>query len=117
VTIAGSVNGSRTRGNNYQIDGADNNDAFQNASAVNQGGVPGIAGTLLPVEAIDQFSVQSGASAEIGQEQRRRGQPGDQVGRRTTAPRQHSTTSIRKRVLPPRPRRWRRQAAVRSEDS
>ena len=66
VTIAGSINGSRTRGNNYQIDGADNNDAFQNNSAVNQGGVSGIAGTLLPVEAIDQFSVQSGASAEIG---------------------------------------------------
>lgn len=66
VTIAGSINGSRTRGNNYQIDGADNNDAFQNASAVNQGGVSGIAGTLLPIEAIDQFSVQSGASAEIG---------------------------------------------------
>lgn len=66
VTIAGSINGSRTRGNNYQIDGADNNDAFQNASAVNQGGVSGIAGTLLPVEAIDQFSVQSGASAEQG---------------------------------------------------
>ncbi len=66
VTISGSINGSRTRGNNYQIDGADNNDAFQNASAVNQGGVSGIAGTLLPIEAIDQFSVQSGASAETG---------------------------------------------------
>jgi hypothetical protein len=54
-----SVNGMRTSGNNYQIDGADNNDAFQNAAAVNQGGVSGIAGTLLPIEAIDQFSVQS----------------------------------------------------------
>ena len=31
-----SVNGMRTSGNNYQIDGADNNDAFQNAAAVNQ---------------------------------------------------------------------------------
>jgi hypothetical protein len=61
-----SVNGVRTRGNNYQIDGADNNDAFQNVAAVNQGGVSGIAGTLLPVEAIDQFSVQSGGSAETG---------------------------------------------------
>ena len=40
-----SVNGVRTSGNNYQIDGADNNDAFQNAAAVNQGGVSGIAGT------------------------------------------------------------------------
>jgi len=61
-----SVNGVRTRGNNYQIDGADNNDAFQNVAAVNQGGVSGIAGTLLPIEAIDQFSVQSGGSAEMG---------------------------------------------------
>ncbi|MBC8166332.1 MAG: TonB-dependent receptor [Bryobacteraceae bacterium] len=61
-----SVNGNRTRGNNYMIDGADNNDGFQNASAVNQGGVAGIAGTLLPVEAIDQFSVASGGSAEMG---------------------------------------------------
>ncbi len=61
-----SINGSRTRGNNYQIDGADNNDAFQNASAVNQGGVSGIAGTLLPIEAIDQFSVLNNGSAEIG---------------------------------------------------
>src|SRR5262249_44601185 len=61
-----SVNGMRTSGNNYQIDGADNNDAFQNAAAVNQGGVSGIAGTLLPIEAIDQFSVQSNAGAETG---------------------------------------------------
>jgi carboxypeptidase family protein len=65
--VAGnSVNGVRTRGNNYQIDGADNNDAFQNTAAVNQGGVSGIAGTLLPIEAIDQFSVQSGGQAEMG---------------------------------------------------
>jgi hypothetical protein len=66
VTQDSSVNGVRTRGNNFQIDGADNNDAFQNTSAVNQGGVSGIAGTLLPVEAIDQFSVQSSGSAEVG---------------------------------------------------
>ncbi len=63
---SGSVNGMRTSGNNYQIDGADNNDAFHNTSAVNQGGVSGIAGTLLPVEAIDQFSVVTNASADFG---------------------------------------------------
>ena len=61
-----SVNGMRTSGNNYQIDGADNNDAFQNAAAVNQGGVAGIAGTLLPIDAIDQFSVQSNGGADTG---------------------------------------------------
>jgi hypothetical protein len=63
---SGSVNGVRTSGNNYQIDGADNNDAFHNSSAVNQGGVSGIAGTLLPVEAIDQFAVATNASADFG---------------------------------------------------
>ncbi len=61
-----SINGSRTTGSNYQIDGADNNDAFQNVSAVNQGGVAGIAGTLLPIEAIDQFAVQSNGGPEQG---------------------------------------------------
>nr|MCU0248226.1 carboxypeptidase-like regulatory domain-containing protein [Bryobacter sp.] len=64
--INNSVNGARTSGNNYQIDGADNNDAFHNTSAVNQGGVAGIAGTLLPVEAIDQFSVVTNSGAEFG---------------------------------------------------
>jgi outer membrane receptor for ferrienterochelin and colicin len=64
--VGNSINGNRTRGNNFQIDGADNNDGFQNASAVNQGGVAGIAGTLLPVEAIDQFSVATNGSAEMG---------------------------------------------------
>lgn len=65
--VAGnSVNGVRARGNNFQIDGADNNDAFQNAAAVNQGGVSGIPGTLLPIDAIDQFSVQSAGQSEMG---------------------------------------------------
>lgn len=61
-----SVNGMRTNGNNYQIDGADNNDAWSNNVAVNQGGVSGIAGALLPIEAIDQFSVQTNAAADMG---------------------------------------------------
>lgn len=66
VNGAGSVNGARTMQNNWQIDGADNNDAWHNAAAVNQGGVSGVAGTLLPIDAIDQFSVQSNANAEAG---------------------------------------------------
>jgi hypothetical protein len=63
---AGSLNGSRTMQVNQQIDGADNNDGWHNAVAVNQGGVSGVAGTLLPIDAIDQFSVQSHANAESG---------------------------------------------------
>ena len=67
VTPSGtSINGMRTNGANYQIDGADNNDAYSNAVAVNQGGVSGIAGALVPIEAIDQFSVESNASADMG---------------------------------------------------
>jgi hypothetical protein len=61
-----SANGSRTRGNNYEIDGADNNDGFQNFASVNQGGVAGIPGVVLPVDAIDQFSVSTGGTAEAG---------------------------------------------------
>jgi hypothetical protein len=63
---AGSLNGSRTNQNNWQIDGADNNDLFHNSQGANQGGVSGIAGVTLPIDAIDQFSVQSQANAEVG---------------------------------------------------
>lgn len=61
-----TVNGSRTRGNNYQIDGSDNNDGFQNFASVNQGGVAGIPGVVLPVDAIDQLAVQTSGTAEAG---------------------------------------------------
>lgn len=63
---AGSLNGTRTNQNNYQIDGADDNDIWQNGTAANQGGVGSIAGVTLPIDAIDQFSVQSQGNAEIG---------------------------------------------------
>ena len=66
VSTAPSVNGMRTNGNNYQVDGADNNDAWSNAVAVNQGGVAGIPGALLPIDAIDQFSVQTNAQSDMG---------------------------------------------------
>jgi outer membrane receptor protein involved in Fe transport len=62
----GSLNGARTNQNNWQIDGADNNDLFHNSEGANQGGVSGIAGVTLPIDAIDQFSVQSQANAEVG---------------------------------------------------
>jgi hypothetical protein len=66
VNAAGSVNGTRTNSINWQIDGADNNDQWHNSAAVNQGGVSGIAGTLLPIDAIDEFSLQTNGSAEQG---------------------------------------------------
>jgi hypothetical protein len=66
VNVNKSVNGSRTNGINYQIDGADNNDPWSNAVASNQGGVAGIAGGLVPIEAIDQFSMQNNAESDMG---------------------------------------------------
>jgi len=51
----GSMNGARANQNNWQIDGVDNNDFWHNIPAVNQGGVSGIAGVVLPIDSIDEF--------------------------------------------------------------
>ena len=51
---------------NWQIDGVDNNDLWHNIPAVNQGGVSGIAGIILPIDAVDQFSAQTQAGPEAG---------------------------------------------------
>ncbi len=62
----GSLNGTRANQINWQIDGIDNNDLWHNIPAVNQGGVSGIAGIILPIDAVDTFSAQTQASAESG---------------------------------------------------
>ena len=62
----GSLNGTRANQMNWQIDGIDNNDLWHNIPAVNQGGVSGIAGIILPIDAVDQFSAQTQAAPETG---------------------------------------------------
>src|SRR5712692_9692502 len=62
----GSVNGTRANQINWQIDGVDNNDFWHNVPAVNQGGVSGIAGVVMPIDAIDEFSAQTQSGAETG---------------------------------------------------
>src|SRR3984957_1505444 len=62
----GSLNGTRANQMNWQIDGVDNNDFWHNIPAVNQGGVSGIAGVIMPLDAIDEFSAQTQSSAEGG---------------------------------------------------
>jgi len=62
----GSVNGTRPNQINWQIDGVDNNDFWHNVPAVNQGGVSGIAGVVMPIDAIDEFSAQTQSGAETG---------------------------------------------------
>ncbi|MGB7845597.1 MAG: TonB-dependent receptor, partial [Candidatus Acidiferrum sp.] len=62
----GSLNGTRPNQMDWQIDGVDNNDFWHNIPAVNQGGVSGIAGIIMPVDAIEEFSVQTQSGAEAG---------------------------------------------------
>ncbi len=62
----GSLNGTRANQVNWQIDGVDNNDLWHNIPAVNQGGVSGIAGIILPIDAVDQFSAQTQSGPEGG---------------------------------------------------
>ena len=62
----GSLNGTRPNQMNWQIDGVDNNDFWHNIPAVNQGGVSGIAGTVMPIDAVDEFSAQTQSGAEAG---------------------------------------------------
>jgi hypothetical protein len=66
VNISSSVNGSRTASINYQVDGVDNVDAYLGIVASNQGGIASVAGGLIPIEAIDQFSMQAGGEADQG---------------------------------------------------
>ena len=61
-----SINGNRDRSNNYTLDGTDNNDPFFNNSALNQTGIGGAPASLLPIDAIQEFNLQSQAPAEYG---------------------------------------------------
>src|SRR5207253_9732323 len=62
----GSLNGTRPNQMNWQIDGVDNNDFWHNIPEVNQGGVSGIAGIILPIDSIDEFSAQTQNGPEAG---------------------------------------------------
>ncbi len=61
-----SINGNRDRSNNYALDGTDNNDPFFNNSALNQTGIGGAPASLLPIDAIGEFNLQSQFPAEYG---------------------------------------------------
>ncbi len=63
---AASVNGTRSNQVNWQIEGTDNNDLWWNIPAVNQGGVSGIAGIVLPLDSIEQFSFVTSGTPESG---------------------------------------------------
>jgi len=61
-----NINGNRDRSNNYTLDGTDNNDPYFNNSALNQVGITGAPASLLPIDAIQEFNLQSHFGAEYG---------------------------------------------------
>lgn len=61
-----SINGNRGRSNNYLLDGTDMNDGYRNLPAINEGGVFGTPATILPIDAVAEFPILSGAEAEYG---------------------------------------------------
>lgn len=61
-----SVNGNRGRANNFLLDGTDMNDGYRNLPAINQGGVFGTPGTVLPLESIAEVKVLSNFESEYG---------------------------------------------------
>jgi Carboxypeptidase regulatory-like domain len=66
---AGVVGSGYANGNthiNYEVDGVDNMDNWNGIIASNQGGIANLPGGLIPIEAIDQFSVQSDGEADQG---------------------------------------------------
>jgi outer membrane receptor protein involved in Fe transport len=63
---SGSVNGTRNNQINYTIDGTDNNDLYLQVDAVNQGGISGIAGVVYPMDALDEYSLQTNGNSESG---------------------------------------------------
>jgi len=75
----GSLNGTRPNQIDWQIDGVDNNDFWHNIPAVNQGGVSGIAGVVLPIDSIVEFSSQTQSGPEAGRNAGRNGERSDAV--------------------------------------
>ncbi|HEY6845792.1 MAG TPA: TonB-dependent receptor [Terracidiphilus sp.] len=63
---SGSVNGTRGNQINYTINGTDNNDLYLNVDAVNQGGISAIAGVIYPIDALDEYSLQTTGNSESG---------------------------------------------------
>ena len=64
--MAVSISGMRHSSNNYMIDGISNNDRYYGDSVMNQVGILGVPATLVPMDAIAEFTVQQTPSAEFG---------------------------------------------------
>jgi hypothetical protein len=64
--LAVSISGMRHTSNNYMIDGISNNDRYYGDSVMNQVGILGVPATIVPMDAIAEFTIQQTPSAEFG---------------------------------------------------
>jgi hypothetical protein len=62
-----TINGSRSRSNGFNIDGASDTDPSTYLPSINEGGNSATAATRLPLDAIQEVSVVSAGSADSGQ--------------------------------------------------
>jgi hypothetical protein len=61
-----TANGNRPEDNNFIVDGLDDNDAYYGGTIINAEGVEGTPATHLPIDAIQEFNIQSSPEADYG---------------------------------------------------
>ena len=61
-----TANGNRPEDNNFVVDGIDDNDAYYGTTVINSEGVEGTPATHLPIDAIQEFNIQSSPEADYG---------------------------------------------------
>jgi hypothetical protein len=64
--LSTTANGNRPEDNNYIVDGLDDNDAYYGTTVINAEGVEGTPATHLPIDAIQEFNIQSSPEADYG---------------------------------------------------
>ncbi len=63
-----AVNGNRGRSNYFLLDGSDMTDRYRNEPLLDQRGVNGLPTTLLPLDSIQEMTIQANSDAEYGRD-------------------------------------------------
>jgi hypothetical protein len=74
-----SSNGNRPEDNNFIVEGTDDNDPYYATTIINQEGVQGTPGSILPIDAIQEFNCRRKSSGRIRLEAWRRRRSRHQV--------------------------------------
>ncbi|HYL47234.1 MAG TPA: carboxypeptidase-like regulatory domain-containing protein, partial [Candidatus Limnocylindrales bacterium] len=60
------ANGMRPEDNNFMIDGSDDNDPYYSGNIINAEGVQGTPGSILPIDAIQEFNTEENPPPDSG---------------------------------------------------